>query len=175
MRPLCSVLMLSALVGCAATAPDYKSPTSGPVARIRFATENPGVSVVYQYADDQCENDEIEVARLRAGPLFKSNSKHLGIPLNTFHPNASHEIVVQANQQFIGMFQGDQGPSVCKAPFSFRPGVGDYEVFSTVEHRRCYVTISVIAHDSSGRPVRTTIPSNLVDVDGCTRFRIRMR
>lgn len=174
MRALRTVSATCLLFGCAATAPDYKSPSSGPLARIRFATENPGVSVVYQYGDERCESNETEVARLRAGTVFKSNSKTLGIPLNTFHPNAAHEIVVQAGQPFIGVFVADQGPSVCKVPFSFRPSVGDYEVMSIVERTKCYVVISAIVGDSSGRPTRTTVSSSPVDTASCTRFRFRM-
>jgi hypothetical protein len=174
MRTQLATLLATLLLGCAATAPNYKSPLSGPVARIRFATENPGVSVVYQYSDNRCENNEIEVARLRAGSLFKSNSKKLGIPLNAFHDNAAHEIVVQAGQQFIGVFKGDQGADTCSVPFSFRPNVGDYEVLSIVERSSCRVVISAITIDPSGRASRMPIPSDPVDEKSCARFRFRM-
>jgi hypothetical protein len=155
MRPLfLTSIVVFQLVGCAATAPDYQSPSSGPVARIRFATENPGVSVVYQYNDSQCENGEVEVARLRAGPLFKSDNKNLGIPLNTFHVNAAHEVVVQADKQFTGVFEAAQGPDVCKVPFSFLPSAGDFEVLSVVARNSCQVVISEITTNHLGHAIK---------------------
>jgi hypothetical protein len=176
MRSLLPIL-LGALIASACASPDYKSPTSGPLARIRFAAESNGVSVLYQYTDDQCEQGEVEVARLRTGTLFNTNSKSLGIPLNTYHPNASHEVVVQAGQKFVGLFSGGEDAGMmsftCKVPFVFQPVERDYEVLFTVAPRNCRVIISSIDRDSAGQPLKNPVRAERIYAESCTRFKFR--
>ena len=169
-----SLLIIIILSGCAS--PDYISPTSGPTAIVRFATTHTSLTVLYQYKDQDCKFDEIEVARLRAGYLFKSNSKKIGIPLNNYHPNASHEIIVQANKTFYGVFSGEVlglTENTCKMPFAFTPKTEDYEVLFVVNPDGCSVRVSQINSNSNGTYSKEAVSPESINVSSCTRFRIR--
>jgi hypothetical protein len=141
------------VAGCAS--PTYNSPVSGPLAKVRFAAASgTGVTVLEQYDDEDCKQNEVEVARLRAGDLLKTNSQKIGIPLNTYHPNASHEIVIQAEKTFYGVFRGGENLGissyVCKAPFAFTPATDTYEVLFQSNLRGCRVMVSRITRNGGG-------------------------
>lgn len=96
------------LAGCVPTL--SHEPESGPRARVRFSTDSPGVTFIYQYRDVDCKQDELELGRLRNGICLLCSGKRLGMPLWNYHNNAAKEIYVTAGTMFYGLMQDRQPP-----------------------------------------------------------------
>jgi hypothetical protein len=169
------ILPIFLLVSGCTTAP-YQEPNSGERARVRFATESQGVTVVFKYEDERCSADrENEITRLRAGHLFNSNPKRIGIPMDRFHPNGFNEFYFKANTKLIGVFSGgeDFGTSgyTCKVPFGFEVTQGDFEVVFFASRQGCGASINKIAPAGEGKFNLEPVPPLPIDIDSCKSFK----
>lgn len=169
------IFPLFILVSGCTTSP-YQEPIAGDRARVRFATESPGVSVVYRYEDEQCSADkESEITRLRAGYLFSSNPKRIGMPMDRFHPNGSNEFFFKANTRLIGVFSGgeDSGTNgyTCKVPFGFNVTQGDFEVVFFASRYGCGASINKIVPGGAGKFDLEKVAPLPVDVGSCKSFK----
>lgn len=140
------------LVGCSTLS--YEEPNSGPRARVRFATEFEGTTVLRAYDDRSCRINETEWMRLKNGTLINTQEKSLGLPLNKYHKNAAKEVYVRSGKEFTGMFEGlelkDGVIYRCGVPFSHTfEDKKDYEVEFIWHRRQCKVSIYEI-NNSAG-------------------------
>lgn len=175
------LLAITCLTGCvAAPTLSYKEPLEGPRARVRFATQNMGISVLYSYADNQCQTNEQEMVRLRAGHLFRPEPKRLDMPLWKFHDNGAKEVYVTPGR-FVGRFEGGDDPTgvtpyTCIVPFSFDViAAPDYEVEFAPSIRGCAVLIREIVSDGQGSFERRPTAHLPVSSGDCTSRKIRLR
>jgi hypothetical protein len=165
------------MAGCVSLT-TYRDPESGPRSRVRFATESPGVSVLFKYADSECKSGEEEMLRLRAGPLFNSKPKRLAMPLWNFHENGAQEVYLSPGP-FYARFEGgmDAGPAsfTCTTPFAFEPVADhDYEVLFLVAPASCSVVLSEIVRTASGENARVRGQGIAVPPGACKQHKIRL-
>lgn len=155
------------LGGCASRL--YIEPTQGERAKVRFATDTTGISILRSYDDSTCNTNEQEWMRLRKGTLIASKPKRLGIPLWEHHDNAAQEVYVNADMPLTLMFVSSTESSAykngsivtttssCGVPFTYKfEKNSDYEVAFAMQGVSCNVTISEIVSRAQG-PVRTQV------------------
>lgn len=139
-------IILSSLSVTACSSMLYQEPNTGPLARVRFATDSIQIAVLRTYGDETCSTNETEWLRLKDGYLVNSSPKRMGMPLWSYHDNAAKEIFIEANRKIYGLFKGDVviGSTIysCGVPFaySFHEGT-DYEVFFKLRANTCQVTV----------------------------------
>lgn len=145
------IFATTSITGCSTLS--YEEPDSGPKARVRFATEFEGITVLRTYDDKSCRINETEWMRLRNGTLINTHEKYLGLPLNKYHKNAAKEVYVRAGKEITGMFTGSEIKEgvvySCGVPFSYTfDDKKDYEVEFTWSRRHCRANIYEIVNTS---------------------------
>jgi hypothetical protein len=151
------------LAGCSTLS--YQEPTSGPRARVRFATETLDASLVYSYDDQSCRTNEIELVRLRNGVLVSGAPKRLGLPLWSYHENAAKEFYVASGKPSYFMFTGtstspyDRNVYSCGVAFSLNfVADTDYEVIFNWHPTQCRVFVNKLLVEG-GEPRRVRMMS----------------
>lgn len=143
----CVILfVLLALAGCAKTF-SYKEPSSGPMARVRFATNTNAVTVLRAYDDPDCKQNEEEWMRLLVNHVADSTPRRLGLPLWNYHENAAKEVYVEAGRERTWLFKGQElgggYAHICGVAVTFTFAEGkDYEVKFKGEEKSCSVVIA---------------------------------
>lgn len=150
-----SIIISGILCITACSTLKYQEPRTGPLARVRFATDSNQISILRTYEDKSCSINETEWLRIRNGYVINSTPKKLGMALWSYHDNAAKEILVDANREIYGLFQGSEveGNAIytCGTPFSysFQENL-DYEVFFKWSNKECRVTIAKIIDSPIG-------------------------
>ena len=150
-----SLAWILSLAGCGLV--HYGEPSTGPIARVRFVSEAPGVTILRQYDDPDCETGEREVARFSKSAI--TNHKSIGMPLpKDLTRGQQTEVLVTGAQPFYGMVSITvdlYGNMKCRAAFSFGALAGrDYEVALSYISGTCGVTLARIEKDAAGAFVR---------------------
>lgn len=140
------------LAGCSTMS--YTPPVSGPVAKVRFVTDNSSVTILRSYGDPACKTQELEMLRIRNGTLLGSGHQSLGIPGGErYREEAYQEILAAAGIPNHYMFYGNSTDGKynyrCAVPFT---GVFDegksYEVkFRYDGMTTCNVSVQEILAD----------------------------
>ncbi|WP_139016800.1 hypothetical protein [Candidatus Odyssella thessalonicensis] len=120
--PVTLLFIAATVTGCASVT--YEEPKSGPVARVRFVTDTPYITVIRGYSSKEC-NDEHEMMRLRNGFLFNSDPRSLGMPLGGYHKNAAKEFLITANIPQVYMFEHTEATGY----YSYKCGVVIQQTF----------------------------------------------
>lgn len=145
--------------GCASIT--YVEPQSGPVAKVRFASNTSMPTIIRSYSSTACTGEN-EMMRLRNGFFLNSEPKKLGIPLWNYHENAAKEFFVSTNNEQIYMFESTEiiggrnrkcGVAVKQ---KFEAGK-DYELSYSMNNSNCYVVISEIKNNASGQPEKVIL------------------
>ena len=153
-------LFIIALLVSACTATPYNEPTTGPIAKVRFAIDNtPRIVEVGTYDNSMCEGDFDVWLRITSNiALDSSRINKLNIPLwePQYDAGGAYEISVQANQIHHFQITGGVG-LVCGAvfPFTFKEGK-NYEVYFS--NSRCEANIYEIV-DSVPEPTKVKVES----------------
>jgi hypothetical protein len=156
---------------------NHVEPTSGPIARVRFASDFEAVSVMRVYDDSNCEINEREWFRLRKGPLVNSTPARLGLPAWDYHENAAKELRVLANKPIHGLFKVDAvvqrgiGTAIqlCGIAFSYVFEEGkDYEVRFGGSTQQCNAVVSQLSSGPYGAEQKQlTVLTNRSNSQGC--------
>lgn len=148
-------LMAAAVIlitGCS-SAP-YQEPTSGPRARVRFATDGQA-TVLRTYQGEGCSGEETEWFHISTWPLLFSSNKSLGMPLLRDDKGAFAELYVDATKPIYALFDGSKMIGIdthrCGIPFSYQfEDGGDYEIRFSWTNQYCGVQIYKILKDVDG-------------------------
>jgi hypothetical protein len=167
-----------AVAACAVNPSRWQDVQDGPRARVRFATDGIGLTVLYAYDDIDCRTGEAEMMRLRMGPRFDATPRSLGMPSPRFHDSVAQEVVVKAGRVFVGRFEAGEDHGLygynCVVPFAFQAEPGaDYEVVVHPRPQGCNVSISRYVPDASGA---TQVPLDSLPTPGrgCRGPRLRL-
>lgn len=156
---LCIVLPVVMIVsGCSTVS--YVEPKTGPVARVRFATDTPHITTIYEYSSKNCDGEK-EMMRLRRGFLFNSDPRRLGMPLWTHHHNSAKEFFVTPDEPHLYMIKSENIYSTyprltkisCAVVISQEfENSKDYEIEYKWNKSRCYANIYKINKKENGEP-----------------------
>lgn len=140
------------ITGCSTT--HYQEPTSGPRARVRFATDGQG-TVLRTYQGQSCSGEETEWLRISNGLQLFSSTKRLGMPLLRDDKGAATELYVDASKPIYALFDGSNMVGIdtfrCGVPFNYQFKDGsDYEVRFAWTNQHCSVQIYKIVKDVDG-------------------------
>lgn len=165
--------------GCSVNTSRWRDVEDGPRARVRFATEGTGITVLYRYDDIDCRKGESEMMRLRLGPVLDPKPpRSLGMPSPRFHENAAQEVFVEAGRLFVGRFEAGEDYGLvgfsCVVPFAFDVEAdADYEVLVRPRMEGCSVSVSRFVPDASGA-MQVTLDSLPTPGRGCRGPKLRL-
>lgn len=161
-----SLAALALLGGCAANAPRYAGPSSGPTATVRFSTPVPTINNPVLIHTSQCTDKDASLV----GLLY---SKAIGEPYRE-----AIEVQVPANQSLgVSMLVGDvtvqpgiiisknfvsipYTTSTCRAIVDFVPKAGArYEVRYLTDLKQCHYQVEEVRTGSNGLTERVPEPS----------------
>lgn len=139
------------LQGCALSY-NYKEPEGEDIAKVRFATFEPNVTVVSGFADNKCNDKDIWM-RLRGGDSaldFTNPTHKLDIPLFNYANTGAYEVKIPANkEQFIMLTKVSNISSYVRKCGVYISQIFEKNKSYEVLYENCSATLFEIVTDST--------------------------